>query len=59
MSARSVIRDLRFFVQPRPYAMAHKFAYHTEAIGLHQFLHGRANIAHGVSHPGRLNAPIQ
>ena len=53
------VRNLRFFVQLGADAVPHELTHHAEAVGFHIFLHGRAHIAHGISHPRLLDALVQ
>src|SRR6266536_2037333 len=43
---KSIVRDLRVFVQLGPDAVAHELAHHAEPGGLDELLHRRADIAH-------------
>src|ERR1051326_7962620 len=54
-SAIAEVRNLRFFVQPRPDAVSYKLAHHAESRGFHMLLYSRANIFYRVADPRLLN----
>src|ERR1700682_1183568 len=59
MTAGSVVRHLRLFVQPRTDPVAHELSNHTEAVGLHVLLNRRSNIAHRVSDAHLLDSAVE
>src|SRR5215469_3205891 len=59
MASDAEIRNLRLFMEAGPDAMTYELAHNAETVGLDQFLNGRAHIADRVTHPDRLDPPIQ
>src|ERR1051326_970928 len=57
--AGTEVRDLRVLVEPRPDTVSDEFADHAEAVGFHQFLHRRSDIAHSVADARRFDAAVQ
>src|SRR5947209_10925893 len=59
VSARSVIGNLRFFVQPGSNAVSHEFADNAEAVGFHHLLNRRADIPNRAADAGCLDRPVK
>ena len=59
VSTRSVIRNLRFFVQPGSDSMSDELADYAEAIGFDHLLHACADVAYRAPNARRLNRTLQ
>src|SRR5689334_7668147 len=59
MSARSIVGNLRLFVQPGSNTVSDEFADYAEAIGFDHLLHARADITHCTADARRLNRSLQ
>src|SRR5690349_5803559 len=59
VTACTVVRNLRLFMQPCPDPVTNKLTYYAESRGFNMLLHCRANISHGVPDPYLLNPSIQ
>src|SRR6185312_5293314 len=59
VSPRSVIGNLRLFVQPGPDSVSYELTDYAEAIGFDHFLHARADIAYRAANARRLNRALQ
>ena len=59
VTAVSEVRNLRLFVQPRPYPVSHELPNHAKPGSLDVFLHCRSHITDRVADSRLLNAAVQ